>query len=62
MGAAHHVGPGSFQAIVEAFSRGEGVDVEGASGALNYDPATEEIASDPATPPIEIWIVADLMP
>lgn len=62
MGAAHDVGPGSFQAIVAAFARGEGVDIEGASGSLNYDPATEEIASDPATPPIETWVVDDLLP
>lgn len=36
------------------FAEGQGVDVEGASGHLDYDPATEETTS-----PIDIWVVDD---
>ena len=41
-----------FAGILEAFRRGDSVDVVGASGALDYDPATEETAA-----PTELWVI-----
>lgn len=56
-GTAHDIQPSTFQPIVSSFANGDGVDVSGASGTLDYDPATEETAG-----PTEVWTVADLMP
>ncbi len=49
------VTPSTFQPIVSAFARGESVDVSGASGALDFDPSTEETEGV-----IELWTVDDL--
>lgn len=38
--------------VVAEFSAGGSIDVEGASGSLDYDPATEE-----TTAPIEVWTI-----
>lgn len=54
-GEAQTIQPSTFQPIVTAFSNGQSVDVSGASGALDYDPATEETSA-----PIEVWTVDDL--
>lgn len=54
-GDAFEITPSAFQQIVAAFGRGESVDVSGASGALDYDPATEETEGV-----IELWTVDDL--
>ncbi len=54
-GTAFDIAPSTFQQIVAAFARGESVDVNGASGNLDYDPATEEVRGV-----IEVWTVADL--
>ncbi|HEY8428450.1 MAG TPA: ABC transporter substrate-binding protein [Sandaracinaceae bacterium] len=54
-GARFDITPSAFQQIVAAFARGESVDVSGASGALDYDPSTEETAGA-----FEIWTVDDL--
>ncbi|MEO0325937.1 MAG: ABC transporter substrate-binding protein, partial [Myxococcota bacterium] len=43
-----------FADILDAFSRGESVDVSGASGSLDYDPETEETAA-----PTELWVIDD---
>lgn len=54
-GPAIEIQPSDWSAVVEQFRRGEGVDVQGASGPLDYDPATEETVA-----PIELWqIVPD---
>jgi branched-chain amino acid transport system substrate-binding protein len=47
--------PSAFQQIVAAFAQGQSVDVTGASGALDYDPATEETEGR-----IEVWTVPSL--
>ena len=45
----------SWEDVVELFSAGQSIDVSGASGSLNYDPATEETSA-----PVEVWtVVAD---
>lgn len=42
--------PTSWNLVKQSFQSGQAVDVEGASGQLDYDPATEETSA-----PIEIW-------
>lgn len=42
--------PAGWATVVDAFRSRDGVDVEGASGPLDYDPDTEE-----TTAPIELW-------
>lgn len=42
--------------VIAAFERGEGVDVRGASGALDYDPDSEERAEEGQS--FEVWIIA----
>lgn len=44
--------PTSWPTVVASFGSGISVDVEGASGALDYDPATEETVN-----PIDLWEV-----
>jgi branched-chain amino acid transport system substrate-binding protein len=44
------VQPLSWDGVVEKFRSGTGVNVQGASGKLDYDPATEETSG-----PIEVW-------
>ncbi|MBX2802105.1 MAG: ABC transporter substrate-binding protein [Myxococcales bacterium] len=44
--------PSSWNAVRANFQEGNGVDVQGASGALDYDPATEETSA-----PIDIFVV-----
>jgi branched-chain amino acid transport system substrate-binding protein len=47
--------PASWTTVVDSFRNGTGIDVDGASGVLDYDPATEE-----TTAPVETWrIVAN---
>lgn len=54
-GASVQIQPAGWSTVVERFRSGQGVDVEGASGPLDYDPSTEETVA-----PIELWeIVAD---
>jgi branched-chain amino acid transport system substrate-binding protein len=45
--------PTSWSTVVANFEEQVGIDVDGTSGALDFDPATEE-----TTNPIDIWIVA----
>lgn len=44
--------PSAWHDILADFARGKSVNVRGASGALDYDPDTEE-----TTAPIEVWTV-----
>ena len=48
--------PGSIAAARDEFAAGNGVDVTGASGALDFDPATEELTGS-----FEVWVVSDGM-
>jgi branched-chain amino acid transport system substrate-binding protein len=52
-GAATPMLPSSWKAVLVAFAAGRAIDVRGASGELNYDPATKQLSA-----PIEIWGVA----
>lgn len=52
-GREFEVRPASFQGIVQAFREGSSVDLVGASGSLDYDPATEE-----TTAPIQVWTIS----
>jgi ABC-type branched-subunit amino acid transport system substrate-binding protein len=52
-GAATPMLPASWKAALAAFRAGRGIDVEGASGNLDYDPATKELEA-----PLEIWGVS----
>lgn len=54
-GTAYDIQASTFQSIVTAFENGEGVDVRGASGEIDYDPDTEE-----TTGGVELWEVDDL--
>lgn len=54
-GSRQTIQPSTFPAIVTAFANGESVDVNGASGELDYDPETEE-----TTAPIEYWTPLEL--
>jgi len=45
-------GSGALMSLETAFAGGGGVDVRGASGALDYDPVSEE-----TTAPIQLWTV-----
>jgi branched-chain amino acid transport system substrate-binding protein len=51
-GAPIDILPTSWGTVVQQFRSGGTIDVRGASGALDYDPATEE-----TTAPISIWAV-----
>jgi len=42
----------TWQNVVEVFRAGDTIDVAGASGALDYDPATEETSG-----PVEVWTI-----
>jgi ABC-type branched-subunit amino acid transport system substrate-binding protein len=44
--------PGSWSTALEHFAEGDAIDVDGASGALDYDLMTEE-----TTAPIELWSI-----
>ena len=44
----------SWPAVLDAFGQGQSIDLLGASGSLDFDPATEETSG-----PVEIWVVAD---
>lgn len=50
------VGELTWADVIASFERGEGIDVRGASGALDYDPETEERAEEGMS--FEVWIVA----
>jgi branched-chain amino acid transport system substrate-binding protein len=52
-GKSVNIQASSWYQIVESFRAGQAVDLRGASGELDFDPATEEI-----TAPIEIWVPA----
>lgn len=51
-GSAVEIRGTSWTAVTGAFERGNGIDVVGASGELDYDPVTEETAG-----PIDLWHV-----
>lgn len=44
----------SWTVVVEAFRAGGRVDLDGASGALDFDPVTGEVSN-----PIEVWVISD---
>jgi ABC-type branched-subunit amino acid transport system substrate-binding protein len=44
--------PTGWSTVQAAFGEGQGIDVVGVSGSLDYDPTTEE-----TTAPIEIWVI-----
>lgn len=52
-GAATPLIPSSWLGVLSAFREGQPVDVSGASGELDFDPATRQIVA-----PIEVWTVA----
>jgi hypothetical protein len=56
LGSEFEVKATTWLDIVERFSAGEGVNVRGSSGELDFDPATEETSGE-----IELWIVNDTM-
>jgi branched-chain amino acid transport system substrate-binding protein len=47
------VGPGSWNQVQAQLESGTSINVRGASGELDYDPATEETSG-----PIEVWAIA----
>ncbi len=51
-GTALPIRPTSWPSVVANFESGTAINVEGSSGALDYDPATEETVS-----PIDLWQV-----
>lgn len=53
-GADTPIRAGSYADVASAFAAGDGIDVRGGSGELDYDPATEE-----TTAPIELWQIVD---
>ena len=55
-GAELDVGELSWTQVVDAFAAGESVDVSGASGALDYDPATEERAEGGSS--FAVWVIS----
>ena len=56
-GETVEVGGSKYKSVIQAFRNGNAVDVVGASGELNYDPAIEE-----TTAPIEVWRINQCMP
>lgn len=46
--------PTTWNQVLQAFGRGESVDISGASGDLDYDPVTEETTGE-----IETWRIED---
>ncbi len=52
-GPATNIAVTAWQSVVGAFSSGSSVDLSGASGSLDYDLATEELAE-----PVEIWAIS----
>ncbi|MBI3181890.1 MAG: ABC transporter substrate-binding protein [Myxococcales bacterium] len=53
LGPVFKLTPGEFTPAKAALQSGNSIDIEGASGKLNFDPATGEAAS-----PIELWQVS----
>lgn len=51
-GKAYDIAPLSWGGILETLRRGAPIDVQGASGALDYDPITEETSAE-----IEVWVI-----
>ncbi|MCB9765648.1 MAG: ABC transporter substrate-binding protein [Alphaproteobacteria bacterium] len=51
-GESFAVRPGSWTSIVAHFEIGDGVDLDGASGPLDYDAVTEETSA-----PVDYWII-----
>lgn len=56
-GPAFDVVPDTWPEILAAFRSGQSVNLRGASGLLDYDPATEELAS-----PVELWRITETTP
>ncbi len=54
-GPATEIGYFSVGDIRAAFENGETVDLEGASGTLDFDPVTGEVSN-----PIEVWVVDEI--
>jgi branched-chain amino acid transport system substrate-binding protein len=51
-GKAYDIAPLNWGGIQETLRGGDGVDVQGASGALDYDDETEETSAE-----IEVWVI-----
>ena len=51
-GTSLFVGPEDWLTVVDAFERNQAIDIQGASGTLDFDPVTGETAN-----PIDIWTV-----
>ena len=49
----HDVIPSNWVAVVEYFRAGTAIEINGASGQLDFDPATEETSAE-----LEVWTVA----
>jgi branched-chain amino acid transport system substrate-binding protein len=51
-GKAYDIAPLSWGGILKTLRSGDPIDVQGASGALDYDPTTEETSAE-----IEVWVI-----
>ncbi len=56
-GTALNVGDLTWTSVIEEFSAGRSIDIRGASGALDYDPATEERSESGQS--FEVWLLND---
>lgn len=56
-GADFNVGDLTWSAVVDELAAGQSVDIRGASGALDYDPVTEERSEDGQS--FELWQLSD---
>jgi branched-chain amino acid transport system substrate-binding protein len=53
-GAPIDIRPGTWADVLEEFNAGRGIDVTGASGDLDFDPATEETEG-----PVDVWVIVE---
>jgi len=53
-GEAIDIRPSTWEEVLEEFTAGRSIDVTGASGDLDFDPATEETEA-----PVDVWVIAE---
>ena len=51
-GREFNIQPLTWGSVLESFRSGSAINVRGASGALDYDPLTEETSA-----PIQVWVI-----
>lgn len=54
-GAATNILPASWLGVISAFRSGQGINVSGASGELDFDPVTRDLSA-----PVEIWTISQM--